>query len=135
MKKRKKRQYKLKVSKECHRFFMSMCRKHKIVLSYGSRKEFEIDGNGGIQGFAFQDLDDVSYIYINPKQFVGGYHDLVVLHELGHILLFDAKIGEVEEYMASGYAIATAKHMGFKTNRRLIRIFKTYNPDHGVVAT
>lgn len=115
----KKLKYKLKLSKGLLTYLSFVRNTHKIRVCGGPYKDFNIrdlltdDELDYFSGCHFVS-NGKHHIFINPIQTIKTGHDLVVLHEIGHMFLHENHFHHQEESFANGFAFAMAKSLGLK---------------------
>ena len=111
--------YKLNLSKSLLKYLNEIRRKHKVRVCGGPYEDFDIrdllteDELDYFSGCHFVSKGR-HHIFINPVQSIKVGHDLVVLHEIGHMLLHGNHFHHQEESFANGFAFAMAKSLGLK---------------------
>lgn len=113
------KKYKLNLNPKTISFVRKLAKSHCWNLHIGKIKDFECTDSvtTEIGGCAFDDYNGEKYLFINDFIPMKYGHDLVVLHEVGHLLMWG--INNSESY-ANGYAIATAKQLGLKLNKKMV---------------
>ena len=118
------RTYRLKLSDKVVKFLKKIKRQYKVKLSVADTQEFNIKTFDipEAAGYFFV-VNNQKHIYVNNKQHYKNSHDLIVLHEIGHLLMFQHQFYEhvnQEESFANGYAIAKATEMGLPISENMI---------------
>ena len=118
------RTYKLKLSNKVIAFLKKMKRRYKVKLSVANIQEFNIKSFDlpKAAGYFFV-ANKQKHIYVDNKQSYKNSHDLIVLHEIAHLLMHENNFYEhmnQEESFANGYAIAKANEMGLQITENMI---------------
>jgi len=126
-----KRSYKLKISPKTYKYLKKVRREYKVKVSVGDIQDFDIKTFDipEAAGYFFT-VGKQKHIYVNNKQMYKNSHDLVVLHEIGHMLMhcyhFFNYLNQ-EESFANGFALAKATEMGLKVNQDMILLMSDYS--------
>ena len=124
-----KKTYPTKISPKVKRLISTLSKKLKINIHLLSRKDFVMSAEQAppvLGGFFFEGSDRELYLFINDRQIFKDGHDLIALHELGHALYHKLDLGEHEEIMACGFAIAMAKILNIPIKGPVLKRFKEY---------
>jgi len=125
---------KLTLSKKTWNYIKEIRKKYKVKFSVGKYKDFNIsdflteDQIEIYSGCQFRHKNQ-HHIYISSKQVLKDGHDLVALHEIGHMLLNNYNFCHQEEAFANGFAFAMAKLMGLKTPKSSVHKFVLYSEE------
>jgi len=127
--------YKLSLSKSVLAYLSTIRSKHKVRVCGGPHKDFDIydllteDELNYFSGCHFVSRGK-HHIFINSNQSIKVGHDLVVLHEIGHMLLHGNHFYHQEESFANGFAFAMAKTLGLKIPRSMRDKLVVYSEQH-----
>jgi hypothetical protein len=123
--------YKLKLAPQTFKYLKKIKRKFKIRLSVGEIQEFNIKHFGlpEAAGYFFV-VDGKEHIYVNNRQSYKNSHDLVVLHEIAHLLMHRYHLygySNQEESFANGFALAMASDMGLHVDGNMVLEMSKYS--------
>lgn len=128
------RTYRLKLSNQVIKFLKKIKRRYKVKLSVAHIQEFNIKTFDipEAAGYFFI-ANGQKHIYVNNKQSYKNSHDLIVLHEIAHLLMHENQFYEhmnQEESFANGYAIAKANEMKLPISEHMIIEMCKYSADY-----
>lgn len=128
------RTYRLKLSDKVVKFLKRIKRQYKVKLSVADIQEYNIKAFDipEAAGYFFV-VNNQKHIYVNNKQHYKNSHDLIVLHEIGHLLMHEYSLYEhmnQEESFANGYAIAKASEMGLPISENMIMEMCKYSAQY-----
>lgn len=130
----KRKSYKLKLSPKTLKYLKKIKREFKVKLSVGNIQEFDIKQFDLPEAAGyFAVIDNKEHIYVNNKQYYKNSHDLVVLHEIGHLLMHRYNFfgyTNQEESFANGFALAMATTMGLKVDNNMILEMCNYSDNY-----
>jgi hypothetical protein len=123
--------YKLKLTPQTLKYLKKIKRKYKVKLSVGPIQDFDLEEFGIVpQPGYFIVSEGLTYIYVNNRQPYKSSHDLVVLHEIGHLLMHRYDFYQYqnqEESYANGFALSMATELGIKTSQEMINEMGEYS--------
>lgn len=124
--------YKLKLQEQTVLFLKQIRKKYKVKVCAGPFKDFRLEdfnilpGESGHIGYYFQ-CKKQKHIYVNDLLPYRDGHDLVVLHEIGHLLLTDYRFCRQDESFANGFAFAMATQLKIKASKNMIKDMELYS--------
>ena len=126
--------YKLKLLPKTIKFLKKIKKQYKVKISVAHIQEFNIRHYGipEAAGYFFV-ANGEKHIYVNNRQHYKNSHDLIVLHEIAHLLMNDYDFYQhmnQEESFANGYAISKAIEMGININENMILEMCEYSADY-----
>lgn len=128
--------YKLKLTPQTLRYLKKIKRKYKVSVSVGPIQDFDLEVFGiEPQPGYFIVSEGQTYIYVNNRQPYKSGHDLVVLHEIGHLLMNHYNFNNFqnqEESYANGFALSMGTELGIKASQCMIDEMCRYSHLHFV---
>jgi hypothetical protein len=128
--------YKLKLTPQTLKYLKKIKRKYKVKVSVGPIQDFDLEVFGiEPQPGYFIVSEGQTYIYVNNRQPYKSGHDLVVLHEIGHLLMNQYNFNKYqnqEEAFANGFALSMGTELGIKASLDMINEMCYYS--HGYFA-
>lgn len=119
-----KKTYRLKLHEKTIRFLKKIKREYGVKLSVGPIQEFDIDYFNMPEAAGYYFIcDGIEYIYVSNRQGFKYSHDVVVLHEIGHLLMNRhryLKYNNQEESFANGFALAKAEELGIYVHPEMV---------------
>jgi hypothetical protein len=119
-----KKTYRLKLQEKTIRYLKKIKKEYGVKLSVGSIQEFDLDyfKIPEASGYYFV-YDNIEHIYVSNHQEFKYNHDVVVLHEIGHLLMNRhryRKYRNQEESFANGFALAKAQELGIDVHPKMV---------------
>lgn len=116
--------YKLKLSEKTFKYLKKIKREYKVKLSVGPIQEFNIKHFDIPEAAGYYFIaGDQEHIYVNNRQGYKNSHDVIVLHEIGHLLMNRHRYPQYtnqEESFANGFALAKAQELGIHVHPDMV---------------
>ena len=111
-----KKSYRLKLHEKTIKYLKKMKREYGVKLSVGAIQEFNIKQFDMPEAAGYYFIcGGQEHIYVSNKQVYKHSHDVIVLHEIGHMLMNRHRYpqySDQEESFANGFALAKAQELG-----------------------
>lgn len=127
------KKHKLRLSKKVIEFLATIRLKHKVRVSCPPFEDFDIND------FIPKEMQNIfagchfvskskHHLFVNPIQSYGKIgHDLIVLHEIGHVLLNKNNFDQQEEAFANGFAFCMAEQLKIKVDNKVRTMLLKYS--------
>jgi hypothetical protein len=129
-----KKSYRLKLNEKTIKYLKKIKREYKVKISVGDIQEFDIKSFNipEAAGYYFV-CDDKEHIYVANRQGFKYSHDVIVLHEIGHLLMNRhryLKYSNQEESFANGFALAKAQELGIYVHPEMVLEMCKYSDNY-----